>query len=334
MSSFARDFLRDRVEEPARPRGFLALFGKHPGWDDHVEDLPLSTASLVVAKQILYVQGIGGQVSSGAWAKLGEGEGLPAFDHVILWRRGPQFIAGRLWASTDGKRRALFPMVALVHCVGVPLGSSLGSILSWLETVESACKGTRSAERVRSLFEQCQADLQGWIESASHEPVDQPELAEWGIAPEALAPAIYEIQSRGRDYTPPRYKERAQLKSLHCRVPATGRDRAHDLHLWVRLLSRALHEDVPQLLAAPRDRPWLDVVLGEPTTADFFPLRASTIQLPVIEGEADGGESPRADADAFVRACLDPAAEVSPEPAAPPARGWFSRLLSGRQDGS
>ena len=63
MSDFFKKFL---LEDP-RPFSSdgryvaLAAFGKHPGWDDHVEDLGLETQSLNLAKTVLYVDGIGGR---------------------------------------------------------------------------------------------------------------------------------------------------------------------------------------------------------------------------------------------------------------------------------
>jgi hypothetical protein len=332
MSVFAREFLRDGAEEPARPRGFLALFGKHPGWDDHVEDLPLATTSLILAKQNLYVQGIGGQVGSGGWARLAEGQSLPAFDHVFLWRRGQQFLAGRLWASTDGKRRAHFPMIAMVHCLHIPVGPSLASILAWLETVEAACKSTRSADRVRGMFDQCQRDFQGWIERSEHSDAEEGEPLEWGMPAEMVVPAVAEIQSRGHDLTVGRYKERSEIPSMHCRVPTTGRDRAQDLRFWNRLLRHTLHESVPQLFLAPRDKVWLDVIAGEPTASDLFALRAGESAIPMIGdlSQVRDGARHHTAADALVRNFFNPGSAPASETAGE-TRGWFSRLFSGKE---
>ena len=332
MSAFAREFLRDIVEEPSRPRGFLALFGKHPGWDDHVEDLPLATSSLALAKQNLYFQGIGGQVSSGGWARLAEGQSLAGFDHAILWHRGSQFIAGRLWSSTDGKRRAHFPMVAMVHCIGVPVGPSLGSILTWLTTVEAACKATRSADTVRSLFERCQGDFQGWLDRADHGATDDVSSVDWAITSEQLVPAVAEVQRQARDFTARRFKERSQLGSSHRRVPASGTDQGRDLRLWNRLLSRTLHEAVPFLLAAARGQPWVDMIAGEPIAQDFLSLRATDLAIPVISNSEVDCEH-QAEAENIVRLCLDPSAAGLEEPAVRPTSGWFSRLLSGKEPG-
>src|SRR5258705_3476695 len=72
MSEFYRRFLAEDVRKMGAPSGrqvFLAAFGKHPGWDDHVEDLGLDSESLIFAKTLLYVQGIGGQIDSGGLGK-------------------------------------------------------------------------------------------------------------------------------------------------------------------------------------------------------------------------------------------------------------------------
>src|SRR6267142_2546677 len=105
MSDFFKKF---SLEDAGRfsPDGrcvALAAFGKHPGWDDHVEDLGLEPASLNLAKTVLYVNGIGGQIDSGAWEKSDPAQQLPDFRHLFVWQRSGQILIGRLWSSSDGK---------------------------------------------------------------------------------------------------------------------------------------------------------------------------------------------------------------------------------------
>src|SRR3954468_13704104 len=107
MSDFYKKFL---VEEPRRFSASgryvaLAAFGKHPGWDDHIEDLGLETESLNFAKLVLYVNGIRRQNVSGVWEKLDSAQQLPGFQHVFVWQRGGQLLIGRMWSSSDGKGR-------------------------------------------------------------------------------------------------------------------------------------------------------------------------------------------------------------------------------------
>ena len=63
----------------------LGAFGKHPGWDDHIDDLGLETDRLVEVRRRLYAEGISSNVDSGAWDKLEDGARLPVFEHLILW---------------------------------------------------------------------------------------------------------------------------------------------------------------------------------------------------------------------------------------------------------
>ena len=94
MSRFWKRFLREGqglFARGTRPQIWLGAFGKHPGWDDHIDDIGLETDSLLLAKQILYVDGIGGQISSGEWEKLDSAQRLGEFKHVFLWKRGDAF---------------------------------------------------------------------------------------------------------------------------------------------------------------------------------------------------------------------------------------------------
>src|SRR5689334_10706102 len=141
MSQFFKRFL---IEEGTRLNAeagqYLALgaFGKHPGWDDHIEDLGLETETLTLAKRILYIQGVGGQIDTGAWEKLEPSQRLEGFNHVFVWQRSGQFLLGRLWSSSDGKGRTRYPMVVCAHCVGASLKWGLEYVLPRLQDLEQA----------------------------------------------------------------------------------------------------------------------------------------------------------------------------------------------------
>ncbi len=333
MSAFSGEFLRERVEDGARPRGLLGLFGKHPGWDDHIEDLALPTDSLVLAKQALYVQGIGGQVSSGAWARLAEESLLPAFDHFFVWRRGGQFLAGKLWASSDGKRRAHFPMGAIVHCTRVPLAAALPPLFEWLGTVEGACRATRDAAKVRALFQQCQSDFQSWLDGAdfatAHASLPPlPEGEDGDRTRERLVAVLAEAQRTFADFRPGAWRGRGGAGAAHLRLPGTASSPATRITFWAGLLAHVLAPDAPLLLLAPVEQRWVDVLAGEPCAKDFFCLRAAAGALPLASGSAgaDGDSCDTETARAALAAFLNAEPPLSAESDAG-ERGWFSRLL-------
>src|SRR5436305_174662 len=167
MSDFLKKFLLEDPRRFSSTGRFVALaaFGKHPGWDDHVEDLGLETESLNQAKTCLYVNGIGGQIDSGAWEKLDSAQQLPGFKHVFLWQRAGQILLGRLWSSRDGKGRTRYPMVICLHFMGVTLDWALRHGLPVLADLEQSCLKTNSAADVRSLLARKRAALREALES-------------------------------------------------------------------------------------------------------------------------------------------------------------------------
>src|SRR6266568_8346387 len=168
MTDVLRKFLLDdlgRLSPNGRFVG-LAAFGKHPGWDDHVEDLGLETDSLNQAKSVFYVNGIGGQIDSGAWEKLDATQQLPGFKHLFLWQRSGQILLGRLWSSSDGKGRKRYPMVVCLHFAGVTLGWALKHGLPALAQMEQGLANTASAEEVCGLLRSKRAAMRQAIQSA------------------------------------------------------------------------------------------------------------------------------------------------------------------------
>ena len=94
MNPFLKVFLRDRLDQAAQ----LAGFGKHPAWDDHIDDLGLTTETLVITRRILYSEGIASQLASGAWNRLEGTENAIGFNHRFVWSREAQSMIGGIWA--------------------------------------------------------------------------------------------------------------------------------------------------------------------------------------------------------------------------------------------
>src|SRR5579885_3092405 len=116
MSGFLQDFLHADFATLSRkdpPRVYLAVFGKHPGWNDHIEDIGLDSVALINAKRYLYLHGLSGQIDANAWEKLDESARREGFDHWLLWHRPGECLVGRLWSSSDGKGRTRYPMILL-----------------------------------------------------------------------------------------------------------------------------------------------------------------------------------------------------------------------------
>lgn len=292
MGAFIKGFL---LEDPRRLMGaqgvqlFLAAFGKHPGWEDHIEDIGLETESLALAKQNLYVNGIGRQIDSAAWEKLGEADALATFKHNFLWSRGGQFLIGRMWSSSDGKGRTRYPMVVVCHGVQLPLGPAAKKIVPLLMQLELACKGVKTAAEVQSVMAQSLNQLRFAVcdlgsdtqQGMAAAPVTLP-----GLAPddEGLCRVMYQVQSHMGAFARGRFSikaDDASLRPQHIRVPIAPQSALDSLLFWNRLLDTALDPAAPRLFLAPDGEAWLDMIVGEPTDHEFFCLRAAPKALPL-----------------------------------------------------
>ena len=291
MREFGQKFL---TEEPRRLGFaiFLAGFGKHPGWDDHIEDIGIATESLAIVKNLLYVEGIGGQINTGAWEKLGPDQQLTAFKHVFLWQRSDQLLIGLVWSSVDGKGRARYPMIACAHCLGVSPQRVMERVLPRLREVQRLCQATKSPDEVRDIFRRAQDDLRLQCRPIQGDPpvpdlsaeerrqfLTRPEL---GANNEGLYRILYQIQSQMKAYGPGHGTFRQpELPPRQLRLPACSNSPSQAILLWCRLFASQLSLAAPRLLVAPDGETWLDLVVGEPSSQECFCLRASPKVLPL-----------------------------------------------------
>jgi hypothetical protein len=273
---------------------YLAAFGKHPGWDDHIEDLGLSTESLITAKRVLYVQGIGGQVNN-RWGGLINDQLCPGFGHVWFWQRGERFLVGRLWSSNDGKGRSEYPMVVSCHCVGLSLGWALRNLLPRLAEIETASGRIVSAAEIRALLARHQAALDRTIEIMDGPRVGCPRdegpgrdelldavLHETGE--EGMLRLMYEMETKLGAFSSGRSEGRSSEPSFavhHFRLPSLATEPDYTLLFWSVFMKRYVGPDIPFLCLLPIGGSWTDIIVGEPSVNEFLCLRASRAAIPV-----------------------------------------------------
>lgn len=243
-------FLQDRLGDSP----FLAAFGKHPGWDDHADDLGLVTPSLVEARRILYSEGISSQLASGAWDRLEENGEAIEFDHYWLCTRENQSIAGSLWASRDGKGRERFPMIV---CACTTQNAEF-ALFSAIDEFERRSKEATTSGEVIEAWRTVSAGLKDIV----------------GDAPEAIPLTVPLAEIAG---LMPLVRN---SKGKPIRLPAVAEEPLANLKFWRRFAAFVYEPSTLLLLFQPRQHPWTDLIAGEPGPADLFPLRASAMRLP------------------------------------------------------
>lgn len=286
-----KERLSGRAGSSESPRLIAAAFGKHPGWDDHMDDIGLQTPALVALKRILYVEGIGKNIDNGKWAELESRQSAVEFGHTLVSWRDNDIIAGRLWPSRDGRGRTSYPMVVCVHGRHVPLRWMYDVAVPRLASVETECRNNATAGDVRTCLTACQGELLATLDTAGsleQEPrehadpiarfMDDPAL---GPDREGLIRILYHIDREISGGLASRAGRGRYEHSVHARVPASSDRVAEASILWTRLLLGEYGRHTGVLMIIPERGTWLDIILGEPSPSQLYCLRASLEALPL-----------------------------------------------------
>lgn len=291
------------IRRGGQPSIKVAAFGKHPGWDDHIEDIGLASDTLVRVKRTLYTEGIGGNIDAGSWEKLDEPKRLAAFRHAFVWHLPDGVVVGRVWSSRDGKGRSKYPMIVCAHASNVNPGWALDLITPRLADLERACVAATTAEAVKRSVAATEADLSAQVASAyagSDSPTTaargrdsdllkklagSPDLAVPGVGgpdvPEGLVRILYEMERELSAYRPGTRGTRMGAPApQHFRVPRCLPGVGDSARAWAMVLEQELMPDTPVLVLDPLDQPFVDIVVGDPAAASFYCVRCSAAGLP------------------------------------------------------
>ncbi|MBV8970527.1 MAG: hypothetical protein JO331_15920 [Verrucomicrobia bacterium] len=280
MTRFRKVFLRDSLNRSTH----LAGFGKHPAWDDHIDDLGLTTETLVIVRRILYSEGIASQVSSGAWSRLeGNGQAL-VFDHRFVWSRDAQSVVGGIWASSDGKGRAHFPMIVCLQ-IGMNGRHAIRSFLAPVEDLGGLCKKASGQQEFRDAFMKTEHKL-----ASNTRPDSESGFQFFNLTEEreqeitngmiALSEGLGKHRREGA---------RRGAGSAHIRLPAISSRPKENLEFWIGYVETQLDFHLPCLAIASTSPGPIDIIAGEPEADDFFCLRAAETRLPLT---STGDERP------------------------------------------
>jgi hypothetical protein len=267
MSRFLKVFLRESLDGKIH----LAAFGKHPAWDDHIDDLGLNTESLVLAKKLLYSQGIATQLASGAWDQIERSGNAIEFNHRFCWSRQNQAITGAVWASTDRKGRTRFPMI-ICGQVGVEGPRAVDLLLNLIDEFGVLSRSAKTQEQFRELYSRVYGEL---YQKASQLPAIHSTFQLTESEQTSILPSLVAISAGIRA------KRDRLANGSHFRLTSTLSRPRDTLCLWTSYLAAQGLTSAPPLLAIATNRKnWVDLIIGEPVENDFFCLRANATALP------------------------------------------------------
>lgn len=277
------------------PGVWLGAFGKHPGWNDHMDDQGLETERLIAAKRVIYMEGIAAAIDSGAWDKLEPGQRIEDFGHEFIWRIGPDILAGRLWSSRDGKGRTKYPLVLCLQCRDVPLEWIFDHAMPSLMRLEDRLRRDSSADAVVSSINGVRSGLREAASQQSRgaEPTGASgrlailvKRPEFGADQAGLLRILYQAEREWGSYLAgshetSRVRTDTTERSYHLRVPGCAERASDRLRVWFEFASKVTASWVSCFLAAPVHQSWVDMVVGQPVGPQLFCLKANESRIPL-----------------------------------------------------
>jgi hypothetical protein len=292
---FYKQFLRESPNTEGDRKVHLAIFGKHPGWDDHIPDIALTSETLILLKRHFYVRGIGGIIDSGFWDGLVEKGQIQTFDHQFFGQVGSEGIVGRLWASSDGKGRTRYPMIVVAHISGLPVDRCLDPLLEELETFHQSCRDLSTAEEVLALLEATQKKLERSLASLplSGDPlIAGRRLLGRMLRKDPLLDTskhqrlLYEIHNLLGAFAPGK-AEKALADSAtsgeHMRLPNPElASRGESFLAWTTYFRTQVSAQCPLLFLCPAEGSWMDCIVGDFSGSLLRCLRSNLEHSPCV----------------------------------------------------
>ncbi len=261
------------------PQATLGAFGKHPGWNDHIDpDIGLD-ARLVEFKQVIYLDGIRDRAIP-SWHKA-DPEQLIPFQHIFAWRANGDVVVGRMWYSRDGRGRDDFPMVVAAHTSGLPLSWALANALPLIDRAEGSLRRSDDRQVAISTVEQANQDLAAIVQHASvadGQEVDAGALATLIDAPDVGETGLLRVLHVLKDSD---FGQTVATHAEQVRVPRVASTAAQGIRLWAAAIEAVLGIAPSMLFFAPIDQTWLDILVGLPDPGQFLALRSSLKLIPL-----------------------------------------------------
>jgi hypothetical protein len=254
-----------------------------------MDDLGMETERLVGIKRLIYTEGIAGNIS--AWGKLDSSKRLDGFQHSFVMTAPGEVIAGKIWSSSDGTGRRIYPMMVVAQCAGCELGWVMTFVFPILGELQKQYQAVTTADEVRALTDEARDRLRGLARRPqSTEPLygniltwlsQRPDM---GKDQRGLLNLIYEAEEKLSIFRQGTSDgNRTVVKSgasYSIRVPACGQSSGDVLRLWLEFLYVWIDKATPILAITPEKEDWVDLIVGDAGPSDLYCIQASRKTIP------------------------------------------------------
>jgi len=301
MSRFSRLFGggKDASNAPAAPA--IGLFGKHPAWGDFVHEDPIVNmkSGILSRCRVALDTAIRRNIDEGRWRGLAPNQKLPwqygGDGHTLLWKFGNDWLVGRMWPSRDSVDRAEWPAAVLTQVSAAIFQPEVSArAQAFLDDLKSQIIAAAKQTDVLAALRHGAAALPALLADAPAPelPLPPEQIADLLSTPQlgAEGPAriLYFMDTNFDDFRAGGGKSRSassgradQLPGRQLRIPTPPGPGLPFALTWMRFLLAAIEPRTSILALIPDHQNWLDLAIGEPTSAALFGLKANLAGEPL-----------------------------------------------------
>jgi len=262
----------------------FGAFGKHPAFDDHLEDPGLASPALIDARRILYADAIRANIDSGAWERLEPAQRIDGFNHTFLWSlttRDDIVLVGRLLPSRDAKGRDKYPLVLCAELRSPTALAAVPAAVRRLDALAGDCATATTPAEFIGAIDATRANASSILFMGDEAPPVAQLIAGFGEAGdmmhECFARCLYAIQ---RELIPVLDRQTASGTG-HVRLPVPEMSDAQALTAWATVIHKWLPDLRGFLLIKPRDQQWVDALVPIPLPAQLACIRTGVSLVPL-----------------------------------------------------
>ena len=262
------------------PAVSVTMFGKHPAWGDHIDNLGDESAVLNFVRGLLYGEGLNRQIGTGAWEKLSPERRLAGFDHSFSWYLGGRMVTGMLWSSSDSHGRKQYPLVVAAETYRRHEPEFMQKVQQALGHARRRCVEARDQAAVTRAIVELRTSLQRFSPSQPAQSIALRISPGFAPSTDDLSRVLHEMRGSCSHLSNSSWSAGTSPDGASIiRVRHSGAN-SSDLLDWMGLISSQLHPAVSLLGFAERSEGIADILMGTPTAQNFFCLRASPRTLP------------------------------------------------------
>ena len=258
------------------------VLGKHPAFADHFEMIPAGARAMPLLWEHLYGQGITANIAP--WRELPADARLP-WDHLLIAHMNGRWLLGHLWESQDGATppRRDFPLIGALEFPYLPSQQEVDGAFAALADFHSAASAINDEAVLRRLITDIgarttvsapttsiadAASLFSKLNQASAVPLDG----------QGIHRCLYALSRAGfrLDGAPASASASGHLRLPFSLPASTG------MWHWSSFLDAINAPNRPMMLVLPLRASWLDVIVGDATSATVAPIRTGAEQVPLV----------------------------------------------------